>query len=90
MPTLAESGLPGFEIDQWYGVITTAKVSPAIVNKRSDAGIAEGIKSHEVAQRLAGEVSTAVGNTPEQFSAHIRAETGKWRKVLKETGLIIN
>jgi tripartite-type tricarboxylate transporter receptor subunit TctC len=53
------------------------------------ARIAEAIKSPEVAQRLAGEVSTAVGNTPEQFFAHIRAETGKWRKVLKETGLII-
>jgi tripartite-type tricarboxylate transporter receptor subunit TctC len=53
------------------------------------AGIAEAIKSPEVAQRLAGEVSTAVGNTPEQFSAHIHAEAGKCRKVLMETGLII-
>ena len=47
LPTLAESGLPGFEIDQWYGVITNAKVSPAIVNKRSERGHRRG---HQVAR----------------------------------------
>jgi tripartite-type tricarboxylate transporter receptor subunit TctC len=89
LPTVAESGLPGFEIDQWYGVVTTSKVPRAVVNKLS-AAIAEAVKSPDVAQRLAGDGSTAVGSTAEQFGAHIRAEIAKWRKVVKETGLILN
>jgi tripartite-type tricarboxylate transporter receptor subunit TctC len=89
LPTVAELGVPGFEIDQWYGVVTTAKVPPAIINKLS-AGIAAAVKSPDVAQRLAGDGSTAVGTSAEQFGAHIRAEIGKWRKVLKETGVVIN
>ena len=68
--------------------MTTAKVPQAIVDKLS-AGIAAAVKSPDVAQRLAGDGSTAVGSTAEQFSAHIRAEVAKWRKVMKETGIVI-
>jgi tripartite-type tricarboxylate transporter receptor subunit TctC len=86
VPTVAEAGVPGYEVDQWYGVITGAKVPRPIVDKLS-AAIAEGVKSPEVAKRLSGEGSTPVGSTPDQFSAHIRNEVDKWRKLVKEAGL---
>jgi tripartite-type tricarboxylate transporter receptor subunit TctC len=86
LPTIAEAALPGYDVDQWYGVITSSKVPRPLVDKLS-AAIAEGIKSPETAQRLAGEGSTPVGSTPDQFSAHIRNEIAKWRKLVKEAGL---
>lgn len=89
LPTIAESGVPGFELDQWYGVVTTLKTPPAIVNKLSQA-IAEAVKSPDVGQRLAADGSIPVGSTPEQFAGVIRAEMEKWRKVLKETGIVVN
>jgi tripartite-type tricarboxylate transporter receptor subunit TctC len=86
LPTVAEAGLRGYEVDQWYGVITSAKVPRPLVDKLS-AAIAEGVKSPETAQRLSAEGSTPVGSTPEQFSAHIRSEIAKWRKLVKEAAL---
>ena len=86
LPTIAETGLPGYEVDQWYGIITSAKVPRAIVDKIA-VGIAEGVKSPETAQRLGAEGSIPVGSTPEQFNAHIRSEVAKWRKLVKAAGL---
>jgi tripartite-type tricarboxylate transporter receptor subunit TctC len=89
LPTLAESGLPAYEVDQWYGIITSSKVPKPIVDKLSVA-IAEGVKSPETAQRLSAEGSTPVGSTPDQFNAHIRNEIGKWRKLVKDAGLVMH
>lgn len=86
IPTLAESGVPGYEVDQWYGIIASAKVPKPIIDKLSQA-IAEGIKSPETAQRLSGEGSMPVGSTAEQFTAHIRGEVGKWKKLVQDAGL---
>ncbi len=86
IPTLAESGVPGYEVDQWYGIIASSKVPKPIIDKLSQA-IAEGIKSPDVAQRLGAEGSTPVGSTAEQFTAHIRGEVGKWKKLVHDAGL---
>lgn len=86
LPTVAESGIPGYEVDQWYGVITGAKVPRPIVNKLQQA-MAQALKAPDVAQRLAGEGSTPVGSVPDQFSAHIRSEMNKWQKLVKEAKL---
>ena len=86
LPTVAESGLPNYEVDQWYGVITSAKVSKALVNKLSSA-IAEALKDPEVVKRLASDGSTPVGSSPEQFNAHIRSEIANWKKLVKEANL---
>ena len=88
-PTVAEAGLPGYEVDQWYGIITSAKVPRPLVDKLS-AAIAEAVKSPETAQRLSGEGSTPVGSTPDQFSAHIRSEIAKWRKLVKDAALTLH
>ena len=89
LPTVAEAGVPGYEVDQWYGVITSAKVPRAIVEKLA-AGVAEAIKSPEVAQRFSAEGSTPVGTRPEQFSAHIKSEIAKWRKLVKDAALVLH
>ncbi len=86
IPTVAESGVPGYEVDQWYGVITGAKVPKPIVNKIRN-GIVEALKNPDIAKRLATDGSTPVGSTPEQFSAHIRAEMAKWNKLAKAAKL---
>jgi tripartite-type tricarboxylate transporter receptor subunit TctC len=88
-PTIAEAGLPGYEVDQWYGIITSAKVPRPLVDKLAVA-IAEAVKSPETAQRLSGEGSTPVGSTPDQFSAHIRSEIAKWRKLVKDARLVLH
>lgn len=88
-PTIAEAGLAGYEVDQWYGIITSAKVPRPLVDKLATA-IAEAVKSPETAQRLSAEGSTPVGSTPDQFSAHIRNEIAKWRKLVKDAGLVLH
>jgi tripartite-type tricarboxylate transporter receptor subunit TctC len=86
LPTVAESGVPGYVVDQWYGIITGTKVPMPIVRKLN-AAIGESLKLPDVAKRLASDGSTPVGSTPEQFSAHIRSEIAKWRKLVKEAKL---
>jgi tripartite-type tricarboxylate transporter receptor subunit TctC len=85
LPTIAES-LPGYEVDQWYGMVTSAKVPRPIVDKLA-VGIAEGVKSPETAQRLSAEGSLPIGSTPDQFSAHIKSEIAKWRKLVRDAKL---
>lgn len=86
IPTIAEAGVPGYEVDQWYGVVTSAKVPKPIVQKLSQ-GIAELLKAPDVAKRLAADGSTPVGSSPEQFNAHIKSEIAKWRKLVQDAGL---
>ena len=86
LPTVAESGLPGYEVDQWYGIVTSAKVPMPIVRKLH-AAVAEVLKQPDVVQRLAHDGSTPVGSTPEQFGAHIKSEMAKWRKLANDAKL---
>ncbi|HEV7804121.1 MAG TPA: tripartite tricarboxylate transporter substrate binding protein, partial [Burkholderiales bacterium] len=86
LPTIAESGLPGYEVDQWYGVIASSKVPQPIVRKLN-AAIVEALKLPDVATRLAADGSIPVGSSPEQFNAHIRSEITKWKKLVKEANL---
>ncbi len=86
LPTVAEAGVPGYEVDQWYGVITSARVPQSIVKKLSDAMI-EGLQQPETAARLAGDGSIPVGSSPAQFTAHIKSEIAKWKRLVKEANL---
>ncbi len=86
LPTVAESGLATYEVDQWYGIIAPAKVPKSIVMKLNGA-IIEALKQPDVANRLASDGSIPVGSTPEQFNAHIRSEIAKWKRLVKEANL---
>lgn len=89
LPTIAEAGVPGYEVEPWYGVVTSAKVSPAIIRKLN-AGITEALKSPDVVQRLAADGSTPVGSSPDEFGAKIKSEIARWRKLVKEAGVVID
>ncbi len=86
LPTVAEAGVPGYEVDQWYGVLTGAKV-PAPIVRKINAAIGEALKSPDVVKRFSADGSTPTGSTPEQFGKHIRSEIAKWRKLAKAAGL---
>ncbi len=86
LPTVAEAGVPGYEVDQWYGILTGARVPAPIVRKLS-ASINEALQSPEIVKRFASEGSTPKGSTPEQFGKHIESEINKWRKLVKAAGL---
>lgn len=87
LPTLAEQGVSGVSVDQWYGFATNAKV-PSPVAKRLSASLVEAIKGSDVVKRLTVDGSVPVGSAAPEFSEHVKSEYEKFRKVLKETGLL--
>jgi tripartite-type tricarboxylate transporter receptor subunit TctC len=86
LPTISEAGVPGFEVDQWYGVIISTRVPQAIVKKLNEA-IVEALKAPDVAQRLAADGSTPVGSSSAEFNKYIATEIVKWKKLVKEANL---
>ena len=86
LPTIAEAGLPGYEIAGWYGVVAPAKTPPAII-KLLNEKIVEALKSPEVGPRFAADGSEPIGSSPTEFAAHIRAAIAKNAALVKEAGL---
>ncbi len=89
LPTVAEAGVPGYEANQWIGMVTGAKVAPAII-KKLNAGISVALKSPDVVQRLAADGSTAFASSSEEFGALIKAEIAMWRKLIADARLVLN
>ncbi len=85
IPTINESGVPGYDANQWYGVLTQAAVPRDIVMKLN-ADIVKVLARADVKDRLAADGAEAVANTPEQFAAHIKAEIARWAPVVKASG----
>ena len=82
IPTVAESGLPGFEAASWYGVLAPAATSKEIVAKLN-AEIVRIVRLSDVAERLTREGAEPIGNSSDEFAAFIKAETLKWGDVIK-------
>ena len=85
VPTIAESGLPGYEVTNWYGVMVPAGV-PKEILARLHTEIVRILQLPDVRQRFAGEGGDVAPNTPEQFAAFIRSEITKWDKAVKDSG----
>ena len=85
VPTIAESGVPGFAANQWYGVLTQAAVPRDIVMKLN-AEIVKILKRADVKQRLAADGAEPMANTPEQFAEYIKTEIARWAPVVKASG----
>lgn len=85
LPTIAESGLPGFEGGTWYGLLAPSR-SPKDVVMKLNAEIVRILKTPETHGLLSSRGVEPVGNTPEEFATFIRAEIVKWAKVAKDSG----
>ena len=86
VPTVAESGFPGFEADQWYGLVAPAGTPPDIIKRLNDVANA-GLQRPEVAKSLASEGAVPLGGTPQVFGALIAREIPRWREVVKASGM---
>ena len=85
VPTIAESGLPGFETYGWYGVLVPAGTAPQVVTRLHSA-FTKALAIPEVNQRIVADGSEAVASTPEQFSEYIKIDVPRWAKVIKASG----
>jgi len=85
VPTIAESGFPGFEARSWFGVLAPAN-TPKPVIARLHADIVKALQHPDVKQRLTGIGFEIVGSSPDEFGAYIRSEIKKWAKVVKASG----
>jgi tripartite-type tricarboxylate transporter receptor subunit TctC len=86
LPTMQEAGVPGCVITQWYGMLAPAKTPQPVVTKLNKE-IARLLHQPDVKEKLAADGADAVGNTPEQFGAHIKSEVAKYGKLVKQIGL---
>jgi tripartite-type tricarboxylate transporter receptor subunit TctC len=85
VPTMAESGLPGFEAVSWIGALVPTGTPKPIVDKIHTDMVAV-LRMPEVRQQLGASGAVVVGNTPEQFAAWNRSEIAKWAKAIKDSG----
>ena len=86
VPTFAEGGVPGYDVSGWYGICTQAKVPQPILAKLN-ADLNRILNDPVVRKRLEDQAVDVAPSTPEQFVAHVRAETEKWTKVVRDAGL---
>jgi tripartite-type tricarboxylate transporter receptor subunit TctC len=89
VPTVSESGLPGFEAGSWYGLLAPA-ATPRPIVERLNREIRRVLQLPDIRERLVAEAFDIPLDTPEQFAAHIRADVPKWAKVVKEAGIRVN
>lgn len=85
VPPIAET-VPGYEARGWNGILAPTGTSKTVID-RLHSEIVKVVRSPEFAQILTGEGATAVGNTPAEFDAIIRADLAKWAKIIKENGI---
>jgi tripartite-type tricarboxylate transporter receptor subunit TctC len=86
VPTLDESGVPGYEVSAWFGIFAPAG-TPAAVVKRLNAEIVKIMQLPEMKERLASQGAEAMSSTPEQFAAYVTEELAKWSRVVKASGM---
>ena len=86
VPTIAEAGVPGYEVVQWNGVLAAAGTQNEIV-ARLHKDIAAVLLMREIRERLAHEGAEVIASSPAEFAVHLRAEITKWAKVVKAAGI---
>ena len=86
LPTLAEAGVPGYEVAPWYGLILPAKTPVPIITKLNRE-IAKAMKMPDVVKKMSSDGSQPVGGTPEEFGALLKTELVKWGKIVKDNNI---
>jgi len=85
LPTIAESGLPGYSATAWYGVLAPAGTPREIIMK-INAEIVKGLRTDEMRKRIASDGGEVIGSTPEEFTAVMKTDIAKWAKVVQASG----
>ena len=86
VPTVAEAGVPGYALTNWFGLVAPAG-TPKDILDRIHTEVTRILGTAELRNRIADMSATVAGNTPEQFGATIRADAAKWARVIRETGM---
>ncbi|MGJ7581293.1 Bug family tripartite tricarboxylate transporter substrate binding protein [Variovorax sp. RHLX14] len=89
VPTLAESGMPGFEVGAWQGVMAPSGTPPAVVT-RLNVEIVRALNSTAVRERLALQGAEPLGSTPAAYGAYVQKELKRWAGVVKATGVTLD
>ena len=87
VPTINESGLRGYDVAVWMGIVAPAGTSPAVI-AQLNRQIAAILKTPEIRERLSAQGLQASSNSPAEFAAYIAAEVPKWAKVIRQAGII--
>jgi len=86
LPTVIESGLPGYSVTSWYGLLTPARTPQPIIAKLNSE-VVKVLKQPGIGDRLAADGAEPASDTPAEFEALIKSELAKWQKVIKKAGL---
>ena len=89
LPTIAESGYPEYEINSWQGMFAP-RGTPGALIARLNRDIASALKSADVRERFSVLGAQPVGNSPEQFAKHVKAEIAKWARVVRDTHMSLD
>jgi tripartite-type tricarboxylate transporter receptor subunit TctC len=88
VPTIAEGGLPGFEVNSWFGVIAPAGL-PGVVADRLSAEFAKALQAPDVREKLQQQGFAVVGSSVKAFGDHLRSDIARWRAMITQTGVTI-
>ena len=86
IPSLQESGIPDFDVSQWYGLFAPAG-TPRPVIDRIHREVVDILKTAEMQKRMAGDGADSVGNTPVEFAAYVKAESVRWAEVINKSNI---
>lgn len=88
VPTLAESGMPGFEVGAWQGLMAPAGTPRSVIDRLNSEMVA-ALRSPEIKAKLAAQGAEPLGSTPDEYAAYLKEELARWAEVVKATGVTI-
>jgi tripartite-type tricarboxylate transporter receptor subunit TctC len=86
IPTMDESGFPGWETGPWFGIFVRSGTSESVLRKLHGESV-KALAAPEIRDKLVAQGANVVGNTPEEFAAFIRAESARWGKLVRQVGI---
>ena len=85
LPTIAEAGVPGYDVTQWFGLLAPV-ATPAAIVSRLNSEVNKMLATPEVKEMLGARGADPIAGTPAEFAALIKSEYAKWAKVVKDSG----
>jgi tripartite-type tricarboxylate transporter receptor subunit TctC len=89
VPTIAESGVAGFDVSPWFGILAPAHTPPAVITRLHDETV-KVLRLQAIRERFVRDGVDPVGSTPQEFAAFIRSEAQKWAKAVRESGASVD